>query len=126
MAMTPDEYLARFTGWFRDNLRPLVVLLIIVCGLGFWFASPIFHGLLIGFYANWFFWLLVVIGIILLVLLLRRGATRAAAAVGGAWLILLLFFLIFGAALQQVRFYNALDVQTLDSLPRTEGVRYLP
>jgi hypothetical protein len=124
--MTPDEYLDRVTRWFRDNFRPLVALLIIVFGLGFWFASPIFHGLLIGFYANWFFWLLVVIGTILLVVLLRRGATRAAAMVGGAWLLLLLFFLIFGVALQQVRFYNALDIQTLDSIPRTEGVRYLP
>ena len=124
--MSPEDYFKRLTGWVRENLLPMAVLLVIVFGTGLWFASPVFHGFLISFYANWSFWVLVLLGIVVVVVLLNRGYRRPAAVLGGAWILLLFFFLIFGAALEQVRFYDSLEAEALQEIPETAGVRYLP
>lgn len=124
--MPLEEFLKRFRGWIGANLVPVTVLLVIVIGGGLWFASPVFHGLLIGFYANWPFWALVVLGVAVVVLLARRGYRRGVTLAAAAWAVLLLAFLIFGAALEQVRFYNSLEADALEEIPETEGVRFLP
>lgn len=128
--MSPEEYfrrlIERFTAWVRPNLLPATVLVAIVFGTGLWFASPIFHGLFVGFYANWFFWLLAVLGVAVFVFLITRGYRRPASLLGAAWMLLLLFFLVFGAALEQVRFHDSLEASSLEEIPSTEGARFLP
>ena len=124
--MSPEDYWKRFSAWIGPNLLPATVLLAIIVGVGLWFASPVFHGLFIGFYANWSFWALVVLGMAAIVVLLNRGYRRLATVVSGAWVLLLFLFLIFGAALEQVRFYDSLEAEALDEIPETEGVRFLP
>ena len=124
--MGVEDYFERLRLWAKANLLPAAILLGLILAAGLWFASPIFHGLFIGFYANWSFWVLVVLGVILVVVLLRRGYRRPAALTAGAWVLLLFFFLIFGTALQQVRFYDSLEAETLNEIPETEGVRFLP
>ncbi|MBA3471757.1 MAG: hypothetical protein H0T57_00775 [Rubrobacter sp.] len=124
--MGVEDYFERLKGWARANLLSMAVLLGIILTAGLWFASPVFHGLLIGFYTNWSFWALVVLGVVLVVVLLIRGYRRPATLIGGAWVLLLIFFLIFGGALAQVRFYDSLEAETLSEIPETEGVRFLP
>ncbi len=124
--MSLEDYWKRLSGWIGPNLLPATVLLVIVLGTGLWFASPVFHGLFIGFYANWSFWALVVLGVAAILFLFIRGYRRPAVLAAGAWTLLLFFFLVFGAALQQVRFYDSLEAEALDEIPETEGVRFLP
>jgi hypothetical protein len=121
-----EDYFKRLRGWARANLLPVAVLLGLILTVGLWFASPIFHGLFIGFYANWSFWVLVVLGVVVVVVLLNRGYRRPATLVAGAWVLFLFFFLIFGGALEQVRFYNSLEAETISEIPETKGVRFLP
>ena len=122
----PEYYLERLRGWLKANLLPAVVLIGIILAVGFWFAAPVFHGLLIGFYANFSFWVLVLLGIIVVVFLFGSGLRRPALVAAGAWIALLFFFLIFGGALEQVRFYDSLKAESLQEIPETEGVRFLP
>jgi len=128
--VSPDDYFRnlseRVSGWLRQNLLPAAVLVAIVFGTGLWFASPIFHGMFIGFYANWFFWLMVVFAAGIIGYLLYRGLLRPAAITGGVCLAVLIFFLLFGEALKQVRFHDALNAEELKEIPATEGVRFLP
>ena len=124
--MGVEDYFERLRGWAKANLLPAAILLGLILAAGLWFASPLFHGLFIGFYANWSFWVLVMLGVILVVVLLRRGYRRPAALTAGAWVLLLFFFLIFGGALEQVRFYDSLEAETISEIPETEGVRFLP
>lgn len=124
--MGPEYYLDKLRGWLRANLLPAAVLVGIILAVGFWFAAPIFHGLLIGFYANFSFWILVLLGIVVVVFLFGRGYRRPALVASGAWIALLFFFLIFGGALEQVRFYDSLEAEALEDIPATEGVRFLP
>jgi len=125
-AVSVGELWKRFSGWVGPNLVPVSVLLAVLLLGGLWFASPIFHGLFIGFYANWSFWLLVLLGVAVILFLLTRGYRRPAILAAAAWTLLLFFFLVFGSALQQVRFYDSLQAEALDEIPETEGVRYLP
>jgi hypothetical protein len=122
----PEYYLERLRGWLKANLLPAAVLIGIILAVGFWFAAPVFHGLLIGFYANFSFWILVLLGIVVVVFLFSRGYRRPALVASGAWIALLFFFLIFGGALEQVRFYDSLEAESLEEIPVTEGVRFLP
>lgn len=124
--MGPEYYLERLRGWLKANLLPAAVLIGIILAVGFWFAAPVFHGLLIGFYANFSFWILVLLGIVAVAFLFSRGYRRAALVASGAWVALLFFFLIFGGALEQVRFYDSLEAESLEEIPTTEGVRFLP
>jgi hypothetical protein len=121
-----EDYFERLRGWAKANLLPAAVLLGLILTAGLWFASPVFHGLFIGFYANWSFWVLVVFGVAIVSFLFNRGYRRPATFVAGAWVLLLFFFLIFGGALEQVRFYDSLEAGTLREIPETDGVRFLP
>ncbi len=124
--MGPEYYLEKLRGWLKANLLPATVLIGIILAVGFWFAAPIFHGLLIGFYANFSFWILVLLGIVAVGFLFSRGYRRPALVASGAWIALLFFFLIFGGALEQVRFYDSLEAESIPEIPETEGVRFLP
>ena len=124
--MGAEDFFEKLRGWLRANLLPAAVLIGIILAVGLWFASPIFHGLFIGFYANFSFWILVLLGIVLVVFLFSRGYRRPALIASGAWIALLFFFLIFGGALEQVRFYDSLEAEALDEIPQTESVRFLP
>ena len=124
--MGAEDFFERLRGWLRANLLPATVLVVIILAVGLWFASPVFHGLFIGFYANFSFWILVLLGIVVVAFLFSRGYRRPALVASGAWIALLFFFLIFGGALEQVRFYDSLEAESLPEIPRTEGVRFLP
>ena len=124
--MGAEDLFERLRGWLRANLLPAAVLIGIILAVGCWFAGPFFHGLLIGFFANFSFWVLVLLGIILVVFLFSRGYRRPALIATGAWIALLFFFLIFGGALEQVRFYDSLEAESIPEIPETEGVRFLP
>lgn len=124
--MGAEDFFERLRGWLKTNLLPATVLIVIILAVGLWFAAPVFHGLLIGFYANFSFWILVLLGILVVVFLFNRGYRRPALVASGAWVALLFFFLIFGGALEQVRFYASLEAESLPEIPETEGVRFLP
>jgi hypothetical protein len=49
-AVSLGELWKRFSGWVGPNLVPVSVLLAVLLLGGLWFASPIFHGLFIGFF----------------------------------------------------------------------------
>ena len=103
------------------------LLIGVVVGLVFvWLISPMFHGLVMGLYVNWPFFVLTLGGGSLIAYLWSVGDRDPAKLVGVVVTIALVAYVVTSSPLQDLKYLDSIQANEIEEMPDTTGIRYLP
>ena len=103
------------------------LLIGVVVGLVFvWLISPMFHGLIMGLYVNWPFFVLTLGGGSLIAYLWSVGDRDPAKLVGVVVTIALVAYVVTSSPLQDLKYLDSIQANEIEEMPDTTGIRYLP
>jgi hypothetical protein len=91
-----------------------------------WLVSPVFHGLIMGFYVNWPFFLVVVGGTVFAAYLWSIGDQDPAKIVAVVAALAALAYLITSAPLRDLKYLASVEAEEIKEMPDTTGMRFLP
>ena len=99
----------------------LVVTLFLV-----WLVSPAFHGLVMGFYVNWPFFVLTLGGGALVFYLWSVGDQDPAKLVAVVAIVALAAYVVASGPLRDLKYLDSIQAEEIEEMPDTTGIRYLP
>jgi hypothetical protein len=124
-----DEIRKRLSNLRRrlSSLGRVRLLVGLVAALFFvWLISPIFHGLFMVLYVGWPFFLVILGGGLLAVYLWNIGDKDPAKVVALVAGVAAVAYIFTAAPLQNLKFLDSIEVNEIEEMSDTTGVRYLP
>ena len=106
--------------------RVRLVIGLVVTLFFLWLVSPAFHGLVMGLYINWPFFVLTLGGGGLVAYLWSVGDRDPAKLVGVVVTIALVAYVVTSSPLQDLKYLDSIQANEIDEMPDTTGIRYLP
>ena len=91
-----------------------------------WLVSPVFHGLVMGLYVNWPFFLVVMVGTVLGAYLWSIGDKDPAKIVAVVATIAALAYLFTATPLRDLKYLASVEAEEIKEMPDTTGLRFLP